>query len=66
MIEDFYAQECTCKGQTIPKAKYGFLNSSKKRTKLTILGKEDAQDSEFRPFFGRIPFEIYWPSQEVK
>ena len=26
----------------------------KKRTKLTILSKEDAQDSELRLFFGRI------------
>ena len=42
------------KGQTIPKANFGFLNSSKKRTKLTILRKEDAQDSELRSFFGRI------------
>ena len=33
------------KGQTISKANYGFLNSSKKRTKLTILSKEDVQDS---------------------
>ena len=39
------------KGQTISKANYGFLNSSKKRTKLTILSKEDAQDSEFCLFF---------------
>jgi hypothetical protein len=30
------------------------LNSSKKRTKLTILSKEGAQDSEFRSFFGRL------------
>ena len=42
------------KGQKISKAIYGLLNSSKKRTKLTILIKEDAQDSEFRSFFGRI------------
>ena len=42
------------KGQTIPKANFGFLNSSKKRTKLTILSKEDAQDSEFCSFFGII------------
>ena len=28
-----------------------YLNSSKKRTKLT---QEEAQDSEFRSFFGRI------------
>ena len=33
------------KGQTISKANYGVLNSPKKRTKLTILSKEDAQDS---------------------
>jgi hypothetical protein len=26
----------------------------KKRTELSILGKEHAQDSEFRTFFGRI------------
>ena len=42
------------KGQTISRANYVFLNSPKKRTKLTILTKEDAQDSEFRSFFGRI------------
>ena len=42
------------KGQTIPKAKYVFLNSPKKRTNLTILNKEEAQDSEFCSFFGRI------------
>ena len=42
------------KGQKISKANYGFLNSPKKQTKLTILSKEDAQDSEFRSFFGRI------------
>ena len=41
------------KGQATTKANYGFLNSSKKRTKLTILSKEDAQDSMFRSFFGR-------------
>ena len=39
------------KGQTIPNANFGFLNSSKKRTKLTILSKEDAQDSELRSIF---------------
>ena len=32
----------------------GLLSSPKKRTKLTILSKEDAQDSEFCSFFGRI------------
>ena len=32
------------KGQTISKENYGFLNSPKKRTKLTILSKENAQD----------------------
>ena len=42
------------KGQKISKANYGFLNSPKKRTKLTILSKEDPQDSEFCSFFGRI------------
>ena len=42
------------KGQTISKANYGVLNSSKKRTKLTIMSTEDAQDSELRSFFGRI------------
>ena len=39
------------KGQKISKANYGFLDSPKKRTKLTILSKEDPQDSEFCPFF---------------
>ena len=33
-----------CKGQTISKENYGFLNFYKKRTKLTILRKEDAQN----------------------
>ena len=42
------------KGRTISKVNYDFLNSPKKRTKLTILSKGDAQDSEFRSFFGRI------------
>ena len=42
------------KGQFISKGRFGFLNSSKKRTKLTILSKEVAQDNEFRSFFGRI------------
>ena len=42
----------TAKGQTILKANYGFLNSPKKQTKLTILSKEDAQDSySFRSFW---------------
>ena len=35
------------KGQKISKANHGFLNSPKKRTKLTILSKKDPQDSEF-------------------
>ena len=34
--------------------KYGVLDSSKKRTKFTILSTEGAQDNEFRLFFGRI------------
>ena len=42
------------KGQNISKANYGFLNSPKKGTKLTILSKEDPQDSEFRSFFGEL------------
>ena len=46
------------KGQTISKAISGLLNSSKKRTKLTILSKEDAQNSEFCLFFGRIEDNI--------
>ena len=51
---DIYESFCNfAKGQTISKANYGFLNSSKKRTKLTILSKEDAKDSEFCSFFGR-------------
>ena len=32
---------------TISKASYGFLNSSKKPMKVTILSTEDAQVSEF-------------------
>ena len=46
------------KGQTISKAGYGFLNSSKKRTKLTILSIFFTQDSEFLSFFGRIEVAI--------
>ena len=43
-----YFVDWTCtKGQTISKANYGFLNSPKKRMKLTILSKEHAQDREF-------------------
>ena len=49
-MDGFYCH----KGQTIWKANYGFLNSSKKGKKLTILSREDAQDSEFCSFFGRI------------
>ena len=33
--------------QTISKVNCGFLNSSRKQSKLNILSKEDAQDSEF-------------------
>ena len=40
--------------QKISKANYGVLNSCKKRTKLTILSKEDDQTSEFCSFYGRI------------
>ena len=42
------------KGQTILKANYGVLNSSKNRTKLTILSIFFTQDSKFCSFFGRI------------
>ena len=42
------------KGQKISKANYDILDSPKKEMKLTILIKEDPQDSEFRLFFGRI------------
>ena len=35
------------------KAIYGLLDSPKKGTKLTILSKEYAQDSEFCSLFGR-------------
>ena len=42
------------RGQYILKAIYGLLNFSKKQTKLTILSKEDAQDSEFCSIVGRI------------
>ena len=40
-------------GQKMSKVNYGVLNSSKKQQKLTILSREDAQDSEFRSSFGR-------------
>ena len=39
------------KGQTISKANYSFLNSPKKRTELTILSKEHAQDSVATPLY---------------
>jgi hypothetical protein len=41
------------KGQEISKAIYDVKTSSKKQTKLTILSKEDGQDSEIRSCFGR-------------
>ena len=42
------------KGQTISKAKYGVLNSPKKRKNPTVLSKEETQDSEFCSFLVRI------------
>ena len=39
------------KGETISKASNNLLNSPKTWTKLTILSKEEAQDSEFRSYF---------------
>ena len=42
-------QDICTKGQWISKAIYG----PKKRTKLTILSKENTQDSEFRSSFGK-------------
>ena len=36
------------------KKKYGVLDSSKRRTELTILSTEGVQGSEFRSLFGRI------------
>ena len=66
LIQDLLMKEVLLldKGQTISKTNYVFFNSPKKRTKLTILSKEDSQDSEFCLFFGRIEkkiisFEIY-------
>ena len=55
-------QLALAKGRTISKANYGAINSPKKRTKLTILTREDAQDSKFRSFFGRIEEAIncFW------
>ena len=41
------------KGQTISKTNYDVLNSSKKRMKLAILSRKDAQDSEICLFIGR-------------
>ena len=49
--KETFKQVLHCKGQTISKANYGFLNFPKKRTKLTILSKEDVQNSEFCSFF---------------
>ena len=47
------------KGQTISRANYAFLNSSKKQTKLTIVSREDVQDNEFCSFFGPLlTFEV--------
>ena len=48
------ASPAAAKGKTISKTSNCFLNSPKKRTKLTILSKKEAQDSDFRSFFGRI------------
>ena len=42
------------KGQLISKCLFGFFNSPKKRTKLAILSKEEAQDSEFHLFLGEL------------
>ena len=42
------------KGQTISKVNYDFLNYRKKRTALTILSKEEAQDSELRSILGEL------------
>ena len=50
----FYSKLASSKGQTISKGNHGFLNSSKKWTKLTILSREDAQNSGVCSFFGRI------------
>ena len=59
-IVNTYTGQSRCKGQIISKANYGFLNSSKKPTKLTIMSREDAQDSEFHSFLGRIEDTINW------
>ena len=40
------------------KANCGVLNTRKKRTKMTILSKEEAQYGQFRSFFGRIEDSI--------
>ena len=50
----FAGKIAAAKGQYISKAIYGLLNSSRRRTKLTILSIFFTQDSEFRSFFGRI------------
>ena len=52
------------KGKIISEANYGVLNSSKKRTKLTILSIIFTQDSEFCSFLEelrrpKIAFKIY-------
>ena len=49
MQENFF--NLSANGQTILKANYGVLNSPKN---LNEMSREDAQDSDFRSFFGRI------------
>ena len=44
-------QKCDIKGQSISKKRYDVLDSSKKRTKFTILSTEGTQDSEFSSFY---------------
>ena len=46
--------DVTFKVQKISKANYGFLNSLKKRMKLTFLSKEVPKGSKFRSCVGRI------------
>ena len=58
----YVAKRRLYKGQKISKANYGFLDSPKKWTKLTILSEEGPQDSEFLSFCGRIEDRIncFW------
>ena len=51
-LNSYIFKEKLIKGETISKATNNFLSSPKTWMKLTILKKEEAQDSDFRSLFG--------------